>query len=139
MVSPRPRVGRSTRQGDIVRRAAQSGTSFESAQEIFSRLRAAGESIGLTTVYRHLQLLAETGEIDSLQTPSGEAVYRSCETTGHHHHLVCRSCGRSKEIESPDVERWAEALAYAEGFSEIGHTLEIFGLCSNCRNEAARA
>ena len=65
---------------------------------------ATGEGIGLTTVYRTLQTLADGGEVDVLRTGSGEAVYRRCATAHHHHHLVCRRCGATVEIEGPAVE-----------------------------------
>ena len=80
---------------------------FRSAQEIHEELRRTGEGIGLTTVYRTLQTLADGGEVDVLRTGTGEAVYRRCATADHHHHLVCRRCGRTVEIEGPDVESWA--------------------------------
>ena len=63
---------------------------FRSAQEIHAELRRQGEAVGLTTVYRHLQVLSEQGVIDSIRDPSGEALYRQCGSTAHHHHLTCR-------------------------------------------------
>ena len=67
-----------------------------------------------------------------LRTGSGEAVYRRCATDAHHHHLVCRRCGATVEIEGPAVESWAQRMAEAHGFSELSHTAEIFGLCRDC-------
>jgi len=101
---------------------------FASAQDLHARMRAAGDSIGLATVYRTLTALAATGEVDVLRTDDGEAVYRMC-STGHHHHLVCRDCGRTVEIEGPAVERWTERVAAEHGFRDVAHTLEIFGTC----------
>src|SRR6185312_7809953 len=72
---------------------------FRSAQEIHEQLRRGGDGIGLTTVYRTLQALADGGEVDVLRSDSGEAVYRRCATVEHHHHLVCRRCGAAVEIE----------------------------------------
>jgi Fur family transcriptional regulator, ferric uptake regulator len=125
------RAMRATRQ-----RAAVSGlldrlADFRSAQEIHEELRRVGEGIGLTTVYRTLQSLADAGMVDVLRTDSGESVYRQC-STGHHHHLVCRHCGHTVEVEGPTVEAWAEAIASEHGFSEISHTLEVFGTCTTC-------
>lgn len=104
---------------------------FVSAQDLHARLRTAGAKVGLATVYRTLSALAEAGEIDMLRTDDGEAVYRRC-STGHHHHLVCRGCGRTVEIEGPAVERWADAVAAEHGFTQVEHTLEIFGTCRDC-------
>jgi Fur family ferric uptake transcriptional regulator len=104
---------------------------FRSAQELHDLLKHRGASVGLTTVYRTLQSLADAGEIDVLRTDDGEAVYRRC-SSGHHHHLVCRSCGRTVEVEGPAVERWAEGVARDNGFVDVAHTLEIFGTCAQC-------
>ena len=104
---------------------------FRSAQEIHAALRAGGERVGLATVYRTLQALAETGEVDVLRGEDGEARYRRC-SAAHHHHLVCRRCGRTVEVEGPAVERWADAVARDHGFSDVSHTLELFGTCRSC-------
>ncbi len=105
---------------------------FSSAQELHARLREAGETVGLATVYRTLTGMADTGEVDVLRTDEGEAVYRMC-SSGHHHHLVCHDCGRAVEIEGPAaVERWTDQVAAEHGFSDISHTLEIFGTCAYC-------
>ena len=102
---------------------------FRSAQEIHAELRRQGETVGLTTVYRHLQVLSEQGVIDSIRDPSGEALYRQCGSTGHHHHLTCRVCGRSVEVEGRVIEQWAEKVAAEAGFTSVNHTVELFGLC----------
>jgi Fur family ferric uptake transcriptional regulator len=104
---------------------------FRSAQEIHALLGEREEHVGLSTVYRTLQSLAESGEIDSLRTESGESIYRRC-STAHHHHLVCRSCGATVEVEGPAVERWTRSVAAEHGYSEVSHSLEIFGTCADC-------
>ncbi|MHA6795750.1 Fur family transcriptional regulator [Pseudonocardia bannensis] len=126
------RVLRATRQRAAVSSLLDRLDDFRSAQEIHEELRRTGEGIGLTTVYRTLQALADGGEVDVLRTGSGEAVYRRCESADHHHHLVCRSCGRAVEIEGPAVESWAQRVADEHGFTELSHTVEIFGLCRDC-------
>jgi Fur family ferric uptake transcriptional regulator len=122
---------RSTRQRRAVSDLLASLEEFSSAQEIHARLRDCGSGVGLTTVYRTLQSMAETGQVDVLRPDDGEARYRRC-TTDHHHHLVCRDCGRTVEVDSPAVERWAEGLAEQHGFTNITHTLEIYGRCTEC-------
>ncbi|MGH3934499.1 MAG: Fur family transcriptional regulator [Pseudonocardiaceae bacterium] len=122
---------RSTRQRIAVARLLDDIDDFRSAQEIHEKLRHNGEGIGLTTVYRTLQTLADAGEIDMLRTSTGEAVYRRC-SAHHHHHLVCRHCGRTVEVEEPTVERWAEKVASEHGFTNIDHTVEISGICAPC-------
>ena len=135
MNTPRPAAPvsrlRSTRQRTAVARLLDDTDDFRSAQEIHEKLRRSGEGIGLTTVYRTLQTLADAGEIDVLRTSTGEAVYRRC-SAHHHHHLVCRDCGRTVEVEEPTVELWAEKVANDHGFINIGHTVEISGTCTDC-------
>jgi Fur family ferric uptake transcriptional regulator len=113
-----------------VRRELSAAEGFRSAQDIYAGLRSTGSKIGLTTVYRALQVLSDSGEVDVLRTDDGEAVYRVCRTGEHHHHLVCRVCGRTVEIEGPAVESWADAVGTEHGFRDITHTVEVFGTCS---------
>jgi Fur family ferric uptake transcriptional regulator len=122
---------RSTRQRSAISAALDVSGEFQSAQDLHSLLRSRGEHIGLTTVYRTLQALAESGEVDVLRHADGESVYRRC-STGHHHHLVCRSCGRTVEVEGPTVERWADRVATEHGFRDVEHTVEVFGTCNRC-------
>lgn len=129
MTTPRRRP---TRQQAAVAAALQDVQDFSSAQELHGRLREAGDTVGLATVYRTLTGMAEAGEVDVLRTDEGEAVYRMC-SSGHHHHLVCRDCGHAVEIEGPAaVERWTDQVAAEHGFSDVSHTLEIFGTCADC-------
>ena len=118
------------RQAAVAELLLESG-DFTSAQDLHARLRSAGNPIGLATVYRTLQTLASDGDVDVLRTDDGESVYRQC-STGHHHHLVCRSCGRTVEVEGPTVERWADTVSAEHGFRDVRHTLEIFGTCADC-------
>ncbi|MGP3956998.1 Fur family transcriptional regulator [Nonomuraea sp. 3N208] len=112
---------------------------FRSAQDVYAEMRLHGAKIGLTTVYRALQALADRGEVDVLRTDEGESVYRACASEAHHHHLVCRRCGRTVEVAGPAVERWAEAVGSEHGFTEITHTVEVFGTCSSCSSAPAKA
>lgn len=122
---------RPTPQRAAVAAAMDEVDGFASAQEVHQAMRAQGSAIGLSTVYRSLQALADAGELDVLRTSDGEARYRRCGRS-HHHHLVCRRCGRTEEVEGPEVEAWAERTASAHGFSEVSHTVEVFGVCAAC-------
>ncbi|QFZ17307.1 Fur family transcriptional regulator [Saccharothrix syringae] len=128
---------RSTKQRTAVSKLLDSLGEFRSAQELHEELRKRGEGIGLTTVYRTLQSLADAGEVDVLRTDSGEAIYRRC-SAHHHHHLVCRGCGRTVEVEGPAVEKWADRVAAENGFVEVSHTVEIFGTCRECNAKAGQ-
>jgi Fur family ferric uptake transcriptional regulator len=122
---------RKTRQRAAVDTILSDLDEFRTAQEIHDELRHKGDSIGLTTVYRTLQSMADAGELDAIRKSDGETAYRRC-SGGHHHHLVCRSCGRTVEVSGPAVEKWASAVAEQNGFREVSHDLEIFGTCSSC-------
>lgn len=127
---------RATRQRAAVSVALEAVDDFRSAQDLHAMLRQRGEAIGLTTVYRTLAAMTDAGEVDVLRTDGGEAVYRRC-SSGHHHHLVCRTCGRAVEVDGPAVERWASRVAAENGFVEVTHTLEVFGICSECAARTA--
>lgn len=125
---------RATRQRSAVLTQLAEADDFISAQELHARLRSAGESVGLSTVYRTVQALATSDDIDVIVPADGEARYRACAPSriGHHHHLVCRQCGRTVEVRNPTVERWADEVSREHGFQDVSHTLEIFGLCRTC-------
>jgi Fur family ferric uptake transcriptional regulator len=123
---------RSTRQKRALAATLESSEAFRSAQELHVELWEQGERVGLTTVYNQLRALAEAGEVDALRGDDGETRYRRCLTAHHHHHLVCRICGRTIEVEGPEMERWAASVAEQNGFSEVSHTVEIHGRCGQC-------
>jgi len=122
---------RATKQRAAVSSILDEIDDFRSAQDIHAILRSRGDSVGLTTVYRTLQALADAGKVDVLRTGDGESVYRRCSTS-HHHHLVCRNCGRTVEVEGPAVERWAEKIGAEHGFVRVTHNVEVFGTCPDC-------
>lgn len=124
---------RNTWQKDAVKQALGEAAGFVSAQQLHLVLRNHGSTIGLATVYRALADLASQGDADSLQSKDGELLYRACGT-GHHHHLICRSCGKTVEIEASKVESWADEVAKSHGFSNPSHTIDIFGVCSACNS-----
>jgi Fur family transcriptional regulator, ferric uptake regulator len=123
---------RQTRQRTAIAEILAEVDDFRSAQQLHDDLRHRGVSVGLTTVYRCLQSLTAAGEIDFLINDEGETVYRKCSGE-HHHHLVCRACGATVEIAGPTVERWADAVAAEHGYSQVSHTMELFGFCPRCR------
>jgi len=122
---------RRTWQRDAVRDALGEAEGFVSAQALHAALRAAGSSIGLATVYRALADLADDGSADHLQL-EGEALYRACGSAAHHHHLICRSCGKTVEISADPVEAWARSVAAEHGFRDAEHVVDVFGTCGDC-------
>jgi Fur family ferric uptake transcriptional regulator len=130
-------IGRATRQGRSIEQLLRDADVFLSAQDIFAKLRGDGDAVGLATVYRHLQRLVSEGRVDAVQGDDDQLVYRLCDTSQHHHHLVCRRCRRSTELESAEVERWAASQAAHLGYTDVEHTVEIFGTCMACRESDA--
>lgn len=122
---------RATRQRAAITDLLNELDGFHSAQELHDALRRRGEGIGLTTVYRALQSMAAAGHVDMLRTDTGESVYRRC-SEDHHHHLVCRRCGAAVEVSGDQLEQWAADVAAEHGFSEVSHTIEVFGVCGEC-------
>lgn len=123
---------RVTKQRLAVSAALDELDDFVSTQELYRILQNQGVSVSLATAYRILQSLADDGLVDVLRNAEGEAVYRRCAVTGHHHHLLCRNCGKAVEVEAPAVETWAARTAAEHGYTEVAHTVEIFGLCPDC-------
>lgn len=128
---------RNTWQREAVRAALAQTPGFVSAQQLHQVLGDAGTTIGLATVYRALAGLAETEEVDSLQSPDGENLFRFCAMQGHHHHLICRSCGDTRELSATVVEEWTRRVGAEHGFSDIEHVVDLFGICDRCRAAAA--
>ena len=93
---------RNTRQRAAVLAMLDSLTQFSTAQDIHARLRESGSTVGLTTVYRTLQSLADASQVDVLRSDDGEAMYRRCTDEHHHHHLVL-----------PKPTRWCGCAAFA--------------------------
>ncbi|WP_432418627.1 Fur family transcriptional regulator [Corynebacterium breve] len=140
-MSPRtnvPKLGaRNTRQRTAVVNVLRDIDRFTSAKAIHRELEDREEKVGLTTVYRTLQSLADIHAVDVLHMASGETLYRHCLTDDHHHHLVCGTCGHTEEIEGGPVEQWARDTAAAHGFTLTGHDAEIYGICQSCQKKAS--
>jgi Fur family ferric uptake transcriptional regulator len=104
---------------------------FASAQGLYKYMQNNGAKIGLTTVYRSLQTLVDEKLVDVLRRIDGDAMYRLCGDS-HHHHLVCTKCGRTVEIEGGTIEKWAKTVTTEYGFRDVDHSVELFGTCSRC-------
>ena len=121
---------RATRQRRTVLEALRARPDAVTAQDLHMELRQAGESIGLTTVYRTLTALSDAGFLDTF-TRDAEQAFRLCGDA-HHHHLVCETCNRVEEITADEVERWVGEVATRRGYVVTGHRADIFGVCPRC-------
>lgn len=129
---------RSTWQRSAIVDLLERSQVFLSAQQIHAELEEEGTKVGLATVYRNLQSLAEEDLVDTVRSDDGEALYRLCTNEGHHHHLVCRSCGKAVEIAGSLFENWVHDIASANGFTKVEHVAEFFGLCNDCSQKQAK-
>lgn len=121
-----------TRQRTAIGALLDEVDEFRSAHQLHELLRARGDGTGIATVYRALQQLAEDGEVDVLRTDDGESLFRRCARRTHHHHLVCRSCGKTVEIEGPNLETFARRLGAEHEFTDVEHAFELRGTCAQC-------
>jgi Fur family ferric uptake transcriptional regulator len=135
-----PSRQRFTRQGAAIDALLlECADSFQTAQSLHDQLRKQDQAVGLATVYRHLRRLANNRAVEVVIQSDGEAAYRLCGPAtadappSHHHHLVCRLCGHTVEIDGPEVEVWARRVARQAGFTNVTHTVEIFGECDRHR------
>jgi Fur family ferric uptake transcriptional regulator len=122
-------IGRRTPQRSTVLGALIGSAEFLSAQALHLRLLAAGEHVGLSTVYRTLTALAEAGRADVVRDPGGERLFRYRPSPQHRHYLLCRVCGTGLPVDSSLVESWAAGISASSGFADVQHTVELTGTC----------
>ncbi len=107
---------------------------FISAQELHGLILRRGKRIALATVYAQLRKLVDSGDIDAVMTDRGENLFRRCDVDVHHHHLSCRVCGATVDVDTPELEQWTTQLAARHGYSELRHVVELNGLCPSCQS-----
>ncbi|HTW05593.1 MAG TPA: Fur family transcriptional regulator [Streptosporangiaceae bacterium] len=119
---------RSTRQADAITAAMSGMRAFGGAREIHRALLDRGQQVGLATVYRHLHLLAERGDVDTIHTPGGESRYR-LRASSSTFHLTCRACGLTVAVDASEVGDWAKRVAAEAGYTLTSWAVELTGLC----------
>jgi Fur family ferric uptake transcriptional regulator len=106
-----------------------------SAQELFDQLRGDGRSVGLASVYRALDQLADVKLVHRVDLGDGVARFEPAHPGGeHHHHLVCRDCGKVETFDDPGLERALSRVAGSHGYALDGHDVVLHGACGDCRN-----
>jgi Fur family ferric uptake transcriptional regulator len=121
-----------TRQRRAVFRALAQVPGFISAQDLHVRLRHAGDTIGLATIYRALHTLAAAGHIDATRAATGEQLFQYCAEPGCLYFLVCHRCATHVSLDVHPVQEWAASTAEQHGFTDINLIVEITGLCPAC-------
>lgn len=106
---------------------------FLSAADIHARLSRARARVALSTVYRTLEYLHGKGEITERVDAAGEASYMFCEPQRHHHHAICRTCGKVEDVDCTAVDSFARELRKLHGFTLDDHAMEFSGRCRACR------
>jgi len=108
---------------------------FVSAQELHTLIERDGGRIALATVYTQLKKLTQNGEVDVVMTDRGESLYRRCVVESHHHHLSCRVCGATVEVDAPELEKWAHDIGERFHYRDLRHVVEFTGICGSCQTK----
>ena len=104
------------------------------AQEIFDRLRADGRRVGIASVYRILDLLADQGFVQRVEIGDAITRFEPAHAGGdHHHHLVCNSCGKVEAFEDEGLEHALRQVERKTGYTTAGHDVLLRGACQDCR------
>ena len=106
-----------------------------SAQELFKSLIRRKKRIGLTSIYRSLDLFESLGIVFKMINGS-TAKYKLCELEDHHHHIVCKTCGSVAELDFCDISDWSVKVMESTGYQVTDHQLNFYGLCKACQEEA---
>ena len=103
-------------------------------QEIWDEVRQTGHSIGLTSVYRSLDVLGQLGLVSRIHEEPGCHRYIACPTQ-HHHHLICSECGRVEELTECPLDQWTKSVSQSTHFDIWEHRLELVGRCQRCQEK----
>jgi len=103
-----------------------------SPQELYRRLIKQQKKIGLTSIYRCLDLFESLGIV--FKFINGSSVrYKFCEMGNHHHHVVCKACGKVVEIDFCNISDWSEKVMESTGYQVTDHQLNFYGYCKDCK------
>jgi Fur family ferric uptake transcriptional regulator len=127
---------RNTAPRRAVIRALLEDEGYSSPSEVQERARAYCPTVGLVTVYRTLDLLAGLGFVRRIHTDDGCRSYAAA-SHGHRHHLICRRCGATVEIEGCDLSPFLARVSRETGYAIDDHLLELVGLCEMCQQSGA--
>ncbi|MGB2874554.1 MAG: Fur family transcriptional regulator [Gaiellaceae bacterium] len=104
------------------------------AQEIHRKLQSGGQPVGLASVYRVLEELAERRLVQRLDLGDGVTRFEPVrDADEHHHHIVCDDCGRIEAFSDQRLERVIRAVEESSGYAVAGHDIVLRGACSACR------
>src|SRR3954453_21866902 len=124
-------MSRKTEQREAILEALRASNRAVTAQELHGDL----DGVGLATVYRNLQRLADEGVADVLRRDNGEQTFLLCGG-GDHPPLTCRVCGAVERVRDRRLDDWAHEVAGRHGFAEVEHHAELVGVCAGCATAA---
>ena len=103
-----------------------------SPMEIYQSLLKKKKKIGLTSIYRSLELFESLGMV--FKIVNGSSVkYKLCELENHHHHIVCKACGNVVELNFCDISDWSKKVMESTGYQVVDHELNFYGFCKSCK------
>lgn len=105
---------------------------YLSPEEVWSQLKENYREVGLPTVYRNLEELAEGGLVSKVLLPDRKLYYYLCGNKVHHHHFVCISCRKVEDIGVCALEMITREIGEALGGKVLSHTFQVEGLCESC-------
>jgi Fur family ferric uptake transcriptional regulator len=100
--------------------------------EIYQSLLKKKKKVGLTSIYRSLELFESLGLVFKIVNGSN-VKYKLCELENHHHHIVCKACGNVVELNFCDISDWSKKVTESTGYQVTDHQLNFFGFCKECR------
>lgn len=104
-----------------------------SAQELHDALRAGARGVGIASVYRILDTLAELRLVQRVDIGDGVARFEPVRGRDHHHHVVCNDCGKVEPFTDPSLERAIASASTRLGYAVDGHEVVLRGECGACR------
>jgi Fur family ferric uptake transcriptional regulator len=101
--------------------------------EIYQNLLKKKRKIGLTSIYRSLDLFESLGIAFKISNASA-VKYKLCELEDHHHHIVCKTCGHVVELDFCDISGWSKKVTESTGYEVTDHQLNFYGYCRACKS-----
>ncbi len=100
--------------------------------EIYQNLLKKKKKVGLTSIYRSLELFESLGFVFEIVNGSN-VKYKLCELENHHHHIVCKACGNVVELNFCDISDWSKKVTESTGYQVVDHQLNFYGFCKSCK------
>jgi len=130
--------GRASAQRLAVARAVGRARGAFTVDDLTALVRERDSGVSKATVYRSVSAMAASGYLTRIGDRDGAVLWVRCDADGHHHHLVCTSCGATAHTACP-VDADALAASAPEGFTITSHDVRLYGLCASCSGRMQRA